>query len=99
MSGFDLAAHVPFLIGGIATGVLAFVPLVLVLIPVLKRECDADMVKGSLMVGASFIVLLAGMLLVRLFARPALLAYVVGELVGLFACWFILAIALVLQKN
>lgn len=95
----DLAAHAPSIFGGVLIGVLAFVPLLLVLLPVWQGRRRADMLKGSLMVGLSFIVLAAGLVAVHVSARTETLPFAVGELVGVLACWIILAIATVLRRD
>ena len=92
MEGFDLAAHGPALFPGILVGVLAFAPLVLALRPVLARKADANMTKGMLGVGISFLVLLLGVVMVYLVARGALVPFVAGELAGFFAGWIIVAV-------
>ena len=92
---FDVEMHLTFLVGGLATGVVSFAVLLLVLLPVVRHRCDASMTKGFLGVTVSFVVLVGGVLLVHLLASAALLAYLVGELVAFLMCWVVLACAMI----
>lgn len=91
MLELNLAVHGPFILVGLAVGVLAFHPLWLALAPVIKRGCDANMAKGMLGVVASFVILLLGVVLVHLLFSGVLVAFLAGELGGFFAGWIVVA--------
>lgn len=95
MVGFELAAHGPFVLVGIAVGALAFLPLWLALAPVLKRGRDANMTKGMLGVAASFVILLLGIVVVYLLFKSALIAFLAGELGGFFVGWIVVACSVI----
>ena len=95
---FDVETHLPFLLGGVAEGLLSFAVLLLVLLPVVRHARDASMAKGFLGVAVSFAILLLGIVAVHLLAPTALLALLVGELVAFFACWIVLACAMIARK-
>lgn len=87
------------IIVGCAVGLLAFSPLVLVLMPVLRRTRSASMLKGVLGVCISFLVLLLGVVAACLLVRQELLAFAVGELAGFFAGWMATACIVMLRSN
>lgn len=96
---FDLAAHGPALAVGVLLGLFAFVPLLLAIVPVLRRRCDTSMVKGMVGVGASFVILFVGVVVVHLLSPGALVAFVAGELSGFFICWIGVAIAVIAKTD
>ncbi len=96
---FDLAAHGPALAVGVLLGLFAFVPLLLAVVPVLRRVSDASMTKGMVGVGASFVILFVGVVVVHLLAPGALVAFVAGELIGFFIGWIGLAIAVLAKTD
>ncbi|MCF2621777.1 hypothetical protein [Collinsella tanakaei] len=99
MPAFGLVQHGPALAIGCLVGVFAFVPLLLAIVPMLRRMCDASMVKGMLGVGASFVILFVGVVVVHLLSPGALVAFVAGELVGFFVCWIGVAIAVIAKTD
>jgi hypothetical protein len=98
MLGFELAAHGPFLLVGCVVGAVAFAPLLLTLVPVLKGRCDANMAKGILGVAASFVILMLGVVLVHLLFKDVLIAFLAGELVGFFVGWIVVACVVIAAK-
>ena len=99
MPTFDLVQHGPALAIGCLVGVFAFVPLLLAIVPVLLRMCDASMVKSMLGVGASFVILFVGVVVVHLLSPGALVAFVAGELISFFVCWIGVAIAVIAKTD
>lgn len=99
MPAFDLVQHGPAFAIGCLVGVFAFVPLLLAIVPMLRRMCDASMVKGMLGVGASFVILLAGVVAAYSFAPATLVAFVVGELIGFFVGLIGLAVTVLAKAD
>ena len=99
MAQIDLLAHLPAVVLGALVGIFAFVPLLLALVPVLRRTCDANMAKGMLGVIVSFAILFVAVVAVYLVARGALLPFLVGELGGFFVCWVAVAMAVIAHKG
>ena len=85
MLAFELSAHGPFVLAGVVVGVFAFLPMWLALEPVLRRGREANMTKGMLTVGASFVALLLGIVVVHLLFHGVLVAFVAGEIGGFLA--------------
>ena len=85
MLAFELSAHGPFVLAGLAVGVFAFLPMWLALEPVLRRGREANMTKGMLSVAASFVALLLGIVVVHLLFHGVLVAFVAGEIGGFLA--------------
>ena len=48
---------------------------------------------------ASFLVLFLGVIVTYLLARPVLVGFAAGEIIGFFLCWLAVAIALMLKKD
>ena len=82
---FSSPAHGPFVLAGVVVGVFAFLPMWLALEPVLRRGREANMTKGMLSVGASFVALLLGIVVVHLLFHGVLVAFVAGEIGGFLA--------------
>lgn len=82
--GAEISAHIPFAVIGLLVGLFAFVPLMLALLPVLRHKREADMIKGTIGVIASFVTLVAGVAVVFALAKTSLVAMTAGELVGFF---------------
>lgn len=99
VTGFDLAAHAPTIAFGVVVGLLAFMPLVLALIPVLRRRANANMAKGMLGVCISFVMLFLGVVVVHLLAHDALIPFVAGELIGFFAGWIAIALYVLMRHD
>lgn len=95
MNGFDFVAHGPVIGVGAIVGAIAFLPLLLALLPVLRRRADANMVKGMIGVAASFALLLVSVVVVHLLFEGALVPFLVGELAGFFAGWFGIALVVI----
>lgn len=85
MLAFELSAHGPFVLAGVVVGVFAFLPMWLALEPVLRRGREANMTKGMLSVGASFVALLLGIVVVHVLFHGVLVAFVAGEIGGFLA--------------
>lgn len=83
--------RVPFVLFGVLTGVGAFGILMAVLAPVLRHKRRASLPKGFLAIMISFGLLHLGVIVVYLLSQENVLAFLLGELVGLFACWALLA--------
>lgn len=47
MFEFDYAHHIPSIVAGVVVGLLAFAPLLVALVPVLRRQREANMTVGS----------------------------------------------------
>lgn len=99
MLEFDLIRSFPSIAIGFAVGALAFVPLLIAVLPVLRRTRDADMMLGFMGIFVSFAVLLGGVLAVYALARPVLVPFAVGELVGFLLGLFALSCAAMLLRN
>lgn len=84
---------------GVLVGLAAFAPLLLALVPVLRRKREANMTIGLVGVIASFAVLLLGVIVVYLLVRPVLVAFVAGELIGFFVCWIAIAMAIIVWHD
>ena len=97
MLEFDLARSVPSIAMGFVVGALAFAPLLMAVLPVLRRTRDADMTRGFIGIFASFAVLLVGVLVVYVLARAALVPFAMGELVGFFLGMLGLSLAAILH--
>lgn len=85
MLAFELSAHGPFVLAGVAVGLFAFLPMWLALEPVLRCGREANMTKGMLSVAASFVALLLGIVVVHLLFHGVLVAFVAGEIGGFLA--------------
>ena len=83
-------ASMPYSLGGCVLGVAAFGVLMLALYPVFMRQKQPRLLWGFLATGASFGLLALGAGVVYATAASAVLTFLVGELVGLFACWGLL---------
>lgn len=99
MFEFDHAHHIPSIVAGVVVGLLAFAPLLVALVPVLRRQREANMTVGFMGVFASFLVLFLGVIVTYLLARPVLVGFAAGEIIGFFLCWLAVAIALMLKKD
>lgn len=99
MLEFDLVRSFPSIAMGFAVGALAFVPLLIAVLPVLRRTRDADMTIGFLGIFASTAVLIGGVVVVHLLVPAALVPFAVGELVGFLLGLFALACAVILRGN
>lgn len=99
MTGFDLGAHAPAIGCGVVIGILAFAPLALALLPVLRRTVHANMAKGMLGICISFVVLFLGVVVVHLLAHGALVPFLAGELVGFFAGWIAIALYVMMRRD
>lgn len=99
MAQIDLIAHWPAVALGVLVGIFAFVPLLLALVPVLRRTSDANMAKGMLGVIVSFIVLFVAVIFAYLLARAELIAFLVGEIGGFFVCWVAVAMAVIAHRG
>lgn len=99
MLAFDLAQHGPSIAVGFIVGLLAFAPLLLALVPVLRRTREANMTIGFVGVFASFLVLFLGVIVAYLLARPVLVPFTAGELVGFFLCWIGVALAIMVRRD
>lgn len=64
----------------------------LALWPVLQHKCKASLAKGFVTILISFALLHMGVIVVYLFSQEHTLSCLAGELVGLFACWTLLAV-------
>lgn len=80
----DITGNIPTIVVGTLVGLVAFVPLLLALLPVLRRKHDANMAKGLLGVIASFAVLFIGVAVALMCARTVAVVFLIGELVGFF---------------
>ena len=92
MLGQDILGSIPFAISGAAIGVGAFGILMAALLPVLRHKCRANLAKGFAAIIISLALLHSGVIVVYLFSQEHVVACLVGELVGLFACWTLLAV-------
>ncbi len=94
-----LFAYLPAILAGLVVGIFAFLPLVLALLPVLRRTGDANMSKGMIGVCISFVVLLLGVMVVYLLVPAALVAFLAGELVGFFVGWIAVALYVMVRHD
>lgn len=62
------------------------------LLPVLRRKRKASLAKGFAVILVSFALLHLGVIAVYLLSQECVLIHLLGELVGLFACWTLLAV-------
>lgn len=62
------------------------------LLPVLRHKRKANLAKGFVSIMISLALLHSGVIVVYLFSQKRVLAYLVGELVGFFVCWTLLAV-------
>lgn len=92
MLGQDNLGNIPFAISGVAIGVLAFGILMAALLPVLRHKRKASLSKGFVSIMISLALLHSGVIVVYLFSQKRVLACLVGELVGFFVCWTLLAV-------
>lgn len=91
--------HGPMLAVGVFLGLLAFIPLLLATIPVLRRARDARVGVGLVSVAVSFVILLAGVVAAYSFAPATLVAFVVGELIGFFVGLIGLAVTVLAKAD
>lgn len=96
-SAVDLASAVPFVAAGVVAGVVAFVPFLAVLKPVLDGNQNADMLKGMVSLAVSAIALLAFTLIVFAVFGVVFQMFLLGEAVGFVG--FMLAFTAVLLKR
>lgn len=82
----------PFILLGIAVGLVAFAALMAALLPVLRGKRRASLSKGFLGVLVSFAILSAGVIAVYIGWEDEVILFLLGELLGLFACWTALAV-------
>lgn len=66
MLEFDFAHHIPSILVGVVVGILAFAPLLVALVPVLRRKREANMTVGFMGVFTSFLVLFLGVIVTYL---------------------------------
>lgn len=92
MSGMVELSHMPFILLGIAVGLVAFAALMAVLLPVLRGKRRASLSKGFLGILVSFAILSAGVIVVYIGWEGEVILFLLGELLGLFACWTALAV-------
>ncbi len=93
MPELDLMEHGPGMIVGFFVGLIAFVPFIIVLVPVLRCQREASMTRGLAGVIASFAILLLSIFIAYLFARAALLAFSIGLIIGFVMCAIAVGVA------
>lgn len=91
MAGEALVSHILFAISGAVVGVGAFGVLMFALLPVLRQKCRVSLPKGFIAIMVSFALLTMGVVVAYLLSPEHVVTFLVGELVGLFACWALLA--------
>ena len=84
---------------GFVVGLVAFAPLLVALLPVLRRRREANMTVGFMGVFASFLVLFLGVIVTHLLARPVLVGFAAGEIMGFLLCWIAVALAIMLRRD
>ncbi len=89
--------HWPLALVGALVGVVAFLPLVAVLVPTVMRKREPSIAKGGLAVVASFVVLLCAFALAYLVAGKASVFLVVGEIAGFALVLLVVAIAVIMM--
>lgn len=99
MTDLDFSGQVPWIVAGTLVGIVSFVPLVLVLIPALRRSGNVSMVKGMLGIITSFGLLVMGVMVTWLLSRPSLVAFAIGEIVGFFVCWTLVAVVFIVRRD
>ena len=99
MPELDLAQQWPAAVVGVITGLLAFAPLALAVVPVMSRRRAANMVMGMVGVASSFAILFLGVLVAWVVARDAFLAYFLGELVGFVGSLIALSLAAIARGD
>ena len=99
MSDVELTSHVLHIVLGAVTGAVAFAPLLLALLPVLRGQNTGRMVSGVLAIIVSFAVLAAGVVVTRLVAADAVVAYAVGELAGFLGLSASCALVVIARDN
>lgn len=97
MPSIDWAGSVPHVVAGFLVGLVAFIPLVAALAPVLRGSNKASMVAGILALGASFAVLAGGVLAVRLLTPDGLAPFAVGEAASFIGALAALAAVLLVR--
>lgn len=88
----ELASHVPFVFLGAVLGVSAFGVLMLALLPVLRQKSRVSLPKGFIAIMVSFAMLSLGAVVAFVVSQEHVVTFLVGELLGLFACWALLAV-------
>lgn len=99
MLEFDFAHHIPSIAVGVVVGLAAFAPLLLALVPVLRRRREANMTIGFMGVFASFLMLFLGVIVTYLLARPVLVGFAAGEIIGFLVCWIAVALAIMFRRG
>lgn len=89
--------HWPLALIGALAGVVAFLPLVAVLVPVITRKREADVAKGGLAIAVSFVVLLCAFVAAYLVVGKASVFLAVGEIVGFALVLLVVAIAVIMM--
>lgn len=97
MSGDGLALGVAPLVAGIAMGVLAFLPLLPGLAPVLKGRNEARLLRGVLGLAISFLALMAIVFAIHALAPELLLSVAIGVIAGFLGCVGALCVRLLVQ--
>ena len=88
--------HLPLVGAGALVGALAFLPLVLVLEPVLRGKRDASFGKGGPALAVSFGVLLASFLVVYVLFDYDAVAVAAGLATGFAIVWLAVAIRVIM---
>lgn len=99
MVGLAYSQHGLSIAAGAIIGLAAFAPLLLVLVPVLRRERDASMLTGFACVFASFMTLLLGAVAAYVLLRSAFMEFVAAELVGFLASSAVVAIVVMVRRD
>lgn len=89
-------AHWPLAAAGLIIGILAFLPLVAVLVPVIKRRREASIGRGFAALAASFLILVLAFVVVYLLFGNQLVYFALACIVGFVLVWIIVALAVAL---
>lgn len=98
MPGINWLGVVPHVVVGALVGLIAFIPLALVLKPQLKGENEGNMLLGILAVGASMVMLAAGVVGARL-ADGEIIPFASGEVLGFLAALGLIVAALAVREG
>lgn len=89
--------HWPLAVVGLVIGIVSFLPLVAVLLPVPKRRRQASIGRGFAALVASFLILLLSFIVVYLLFGDQLVYFALTCIVGFVLVWIAVALAVALM--
>ena len=99
MGELDVVVSLPALVAGAAVGAVALAPLARALAPVVRGSKNLSMTRGALGIGASFALMLAGVLVVHLMAGEALVSFAVGEVAAFLLGAFVVTVVIMVRHG